>query len=421
MQQHDDSQTEAAGRAGVAQPPAAPAVSRLSNTDTANCRILRFGLDSLYLSYPGQLSEASAEMLDAKRQAAVSREDRIKAQAQIILCDHVFEVRPNGRGVFRYILSGASYRIELSATTSQKAPLAYCKIASQCLTHLGVEEAVKQLEAIVAELGTIDGIASVSRADLFTDFLYPPGIRDWTQDQWVTRADLVSTHFDKRRASGWSIAPGGDISARLYDKTIEIEKSEKEYLKPLWHQQGWEPPQAVYRLEFQLMHACLVQLQSGIYPALIERLGGIWAYCARDWLRLTTPNPSDDTRSRWPTHPLWLDLQAVPWKEGIKPERISLGTGSAPSDEYLTRAYISVLSSLMAAKQIRDPEEASEALFVMARDRHDSQAFISGKGFDEIVGDRARKKAVGYHVKTTPTPQELNNQENEYLKQTGKG
>ena len=43
---------------------------------------------------------------------------------------------------------------------------------------------------------------------------------------------------------------GNEVSARLYDKTLEIQKSGKDYMRPLWAMEGWNGQQDVWRMEF---------------------------------------------------------------------------------------------------------------------------------------------------------------------------
>lgn len=420
IQQHDVP-ASASGQAGVAQPPAAQATPEPSHTGVSKDKFLRFGLDSLYLSFSGELSDSWSIELEKRRESARSVIDAQRGLAQISILDHLFEVLPHGRKLFRYILQDDSYRIEIAGPSARKIPLANCQIASECITHLGVEQAVKQLQLIVATFGTLTGGISVGRADLFVDFTYPSGILGWEPQDFVTRAELVQLYFYKRRPSGWTIGEGSPISARLYDKTIQIEKSKQDYLKALWHQKGWEPGQQVYRLELQLRHKPLVELEAGQYPELLSRLGAIWLYCLEDWSRLTVPNPNDDKRSRWPLHPLWESLLAVPWKDRVKGERIPQRKGRAPSEEYFHRQFLSLLSGYMAAQRIRDPLTASDSLFSNTRGFYDSRAFLADEGFDELLQARAQRKSVGYNLKFPDSPTADDAEVNEYLRRTGKG
>jgi len=62
----------------------------------------------------------------------------------------------------------------------------------------------------------------------------------------------MSLHYSYGRFSGWSFGSGGDTVARLYDKTLEVEKkSHKFYLHELWKAAGWDGTSQVWRMEFE--------------------------------------------------------------------------------------------------------------------------------------------------------------------------
>ena len=62
----------------------------------------------------------------------------------------------------------------------------------------------------------------------------------------------------REQFTGWSIGLGGPISARLYDKTVEIAtRSKKFYLHELWQQAGWFPADSVWRFELQFRRPAL--------------------------------------------------------------------------------------------------------------------------------------------------------------------
>lgn len=396
----DEGSSVAAADPGFAEhseaiPDSAPA--NPSNTAGANCTIYRVGIDSLYLSYPGQLSEIWAKILDSKKDEARAIRDRTKAHAWVSLLDHNFEVEAFGRKVYRYVLSDNAYRIEVAGFGAKTVPLAYCRISSEWLTHVGVDKSVSQLSLIIAALGDCFGAPAVARADLFADFTAPYAIDSWPRHAWVTRARSVACHYVGDHPSGWSVGGGGPLMARLYDKLLELDKSGKHYLKALWHQAGWEPDLPVFRLEFQFRRDALRELGVSIFPELLANCGRLWGYATQDWLRLCIPSDTDTTKSRWDLHPLWTALQPAQWNGQGKAERIHARIDRAPADGKLTSAYVAVLSSYMAAKGVRDPLEAADQLDQLARHCLDSYAFMSGLRFEEIVKDRAARKSKQYN------------------------
>ncbi len=109
-----------------------------SNTIPNNCnreyfKLLRFGVDSLYLSYPGELLPEVDEELKELKQIAQSPEQHLQVQAQYPIDEHIFEVKGSGKGFFPYILKDNAFHIQLSR--SRSIPFAYVQLSSEYLTH----------------------------------------------------------------------------------------------------------------------------------------------------------------------------------------------------------------------------------------------------------------------------------------------
>ncbi len=374
-----------------------------SNTAPANCidssntKILRVGIDSLYLSYPGDLTAESAIRLQAMKELAQSKDPQNNKLAQFSIGDHLFEVKDRGRSVYKYILRDHWYQIQLSGPYTDHTPLAYSQLSSEALTFegpLGMEE---DLRSVVSSLGIISGDATVSRVDLFVDFITDTDIEHIQERDWVTRARTFNYYSVQRIFSGLTIGLGGDISARLYDKTLELEKSGKEYLKDIWSDLGWQPGQKVWRLEFQLKRNYLRQLNLRTFPELMDRLGSIWQYATSDWLRLTCPDPTDKTQSRWPLHPMWEALQKADWSTEHSCNRQSTPKGQPPSDRSLFVNGLSGLTSFMAREGITDAYSGAPAFFQAASDYHSSREHYTGLTYEQYIEQKVELKAKRYN------------------------
>lgn len=263
-------------------------------------KLLRFGVDSLYLSYPGMLSEDWDKKLARLKELAQQEDDLSQSIAQVTICEHLFEVRDKGAGRFSYVLVDNAYRIQASNSRSKSLPLAYVQISSEYLTHAGIEKAEEALRHIVNTLGVVNEPANISRVDLFADFCadcemdaFEP-LRDW-----VTRVETMSLHYSYGHFSGWSFGSGGDIVARLYDKTLEVEKkSHKFYLHELWKAAGWDGASQIWRMEFEAKRNALVSLQLPKLAHLLPNQAALWRYLTENWLRLTVPTESDSTLAK---------------------------------------------------------------------------------------------------------------------------
>src|SRR5579872_3972816 len=110
----DGGQPQATAGGGADTPPS-NTVSANSNSSSPSFLALRWGVDSLYLSYLGRLSMHRAEDLTRLKEAARSGVAGEIANAQLRLGGHIFEVRDKGAGLFPFVLEDNAYRISLAS------------------------------------------------------------------------------------------------------------------------------------------------------------------------------------------------------------------------------------------------------------------------------------------------------------------
>ena len=358
-------------------------------------KLLRWGVDSLYLSYPGELYPAIDDQLKELKQIAQSSKPHEQTQAQYPIDGHIFEVKDKGARFFPYILEDNAFRIQFSRSRSM--PFAYVKLSSEYLTHRCPADAEKALLLILSQFGTIHESANVSRIDLFVDFISSVDMESWDRHAWVTRASAINTYSIEREFSGWTIGAGGVISCRLYDKTLEIEKSKKFYLHKLWNKAGWNGHNTVWRLEFQLKREVLTQ--KGLYKLhdVLKHLDGIWSYATTEWLRLTLPNLEDQTRTRWPIHPLWGYLTSVDWNSNDSPLSSRFSAARIPGDDKLFSNGLSTLISFMAREGIVDFDDGFHAYKNALYDHHERKCFYSGLPFNGFIKEKVAIKGRQYN------------------------
>lgn len=367
-----------------------------SNTASNNCnseyfKPLRWGVDSLYLSYPGELFPEVDTRLKELKRIAQSPEDHQKILAQYPIDGHIFEVKDKGAKLFPYILEDNAFRIQLSR--SKSLPMAYVKISSEYLTHVGPVEAEKALRLILEQFGTLEWGANVSRIDLFVDFVSPEDMESWNRHAWVTRASGVNAYAVDGAFSGWVVGAGGVISCRLYDKTLEIEKqSKKFYLHKLWKMAGWNGSDKVWRLEFELKREVLTQKGLSKLHEVLANLNGLWSYATTEWLRLTLPNEDDKTRSRWPIHPLWGYLSSIDWETNGGPLSSRFTAARVPGDDKLFSTGLSTIISFMAREGIKDLYAGYEAFIAALYNYHAGKSHFLGLSFDDYIAEKVAIK-----------------------------
>ncbi len=387
----------AASLAAVGAPEAG---ARPSITAPANyIRPLRHGVDSLYLSFPGAIDREVAVMLQELKQLAQSSTDQEQALATYFNGDQFFMVSPRGRGRFAFVLEDNWYRLELSNASAGVLPLAHVQVRSEYLTAVGVEEAISSLESLLPEFGNVTGPATLSRIDLFVDFTTAADPTSFPGAHWVKRCRKRDIHEDRDYVTGITFGAGNEVSARLYDKTREIEKSGKDYLKPLWAAQGWQEGQTVWRMEFQVRREGLPEDLKGPASGSSPLLGLLWRYLTTEWLRLAVPQDSDENRARWPVHPLWEALAGV-WD--VPPDAsplVRVEKMRAPGDDAIFKAGLWGLTSFMAREGITQVDEGLGEFLHALSAYYDGPNAPARQTLAEYLARKSRAKARRYNVR----------------------
>ena len=337
--------------------------------DEGQLKILRYGIDSLYLSCPGSLYvDWEIRLSNAKKQAQ-SRDANVQATAQIELCGHLFEVLDHGRGRFAYVIADNHYNIAISSIEARNMPLASVQLSSELLHSLGPVEAVENLWLILFKLSNDIGEIRISRVDLYVDFVTNIDFQSVKDEQWVTQARRIDRYQIDGAFTGWAFGRS-DMHARLYNKSLEILKSEKNYFIPIWKSAGWDEESAVWRLEFQFRRERLKQFHINDLSVLLDESAYLWQYATYKWLRLTVPAPSDINRARWPVHPLWDQISAIDWGSSGPPTREFVALCRIPGDATLFERGLWALSSYMAREGITDLEEGQRRYMADAAAHH---------------------------------------------------
>jgi hypothetical protein len=398
---------------------ASPSNTAPNNSNPYFFQALRVGVDSLYLSYPGQMSESVDAELRELKKLAQDRDD-LAAKAQYKLGDHIFEVKDKSSGLFPFTIEDDAFQIRLSAHHAKSMPMAYVKVSSHYLSHKTPAEAEAHLRSLLYPLGEVNP-PKVSRIDLFVDFASSVDMEEWSRRAWVTKASSVSQYAQDQTFTGWLVGAGSALMARLYNKQIEIKKSGKTYLEPLWREIGWDTVQPVWRLEFQFKREVLDQLGLNSVPGVLDHLNGLWSYATTEWLKLTMPSETDKTRSRWPIHPLWLALSSIDWETQGGPLLREYSPSRAPSEEWVARRALSATASFGALIGTKDFNAAFDALGNAAFNVLDNQAFQIGLSHWDVFREKVEILNRKYNTAlNAPLPEDTSEDPvtKEYRRQT---
>lgn len=388
------------GSRNTAEQGASPSNTAPDKCNSSFFQPLRWGIDSLYLSYPGQIAESTAYDL-RELKALAQAKGHLAAQAQYRLGEHCFEVKAKGSGLFPFALEDDAFQIRLAGHKAKSLPMAYVKIASRYLSHKTPTEAEHHLRSLLAPLGELEA-PKVSRVDLFVDFASTFDMESVGREAWVTKASAISQYAQDQVFTGWFVGAGGVLLARLYNKRMEIERSGKTYLEPLWREAGWDGVMPVWRLEFEFKREVLDQLGLSGLPSVMGNLNGLWSYATTDWLKLTSPSDTDQTRSRWPIHPLWGYLSSVDWESPGGPLLREYAPSRAPRKEGIGRRALSALASLAAIAGAEDFEQALGLVGDVAFQALADQAYLIGipehQHFREKIAVLKRKYNTGMNA-----------------------
>lgn len=376
-----------------------------SNTVPPTCitdtTLLRTGIDSLYLTFRGELNDDASDRLIKLKQLAQSERASNASLSQYEIDGHLFEVMGNGRNPYAFILDDANYRIEIAKKGAKLIPMAYCRISSEVLTILGPDKAVQHLTRLISKLGAIEGVPNVSRVDICADFYTQVDLAGIQESEFVTKARSIDRHSVSRNFSGFSFAVRSPLSARLYNKSLEMAcKIDRPYLRELWIDSGWDGEQEVWRMEFQFRRQALRELGVVTYHQLTKALSGLWVHSTKIWLKHTEPSSTDLTQTRWPCSPFWVTLQQATWEHTTQKHlsRVKLERGRIPSDNYLFINGLSPLTSYCAREGFQQADEAAIAYVQAARTFHNNRSEETGIDFVNYFRQKIEDKRKAYNT-----------------------
>ena len=220
----------------------------------------------------------------------------------------------------------------------------------------------------------------------------------WHRSAWVTRATEIHSYAKDQRFTGWTIGMGGAMGCRLYDKVQEIVNTGKAWVINQWLPMGWKPGESVWRLEFEFKRDFLKDRKLTSLESILANLDGLWSYATTEWLRLTVPCEADKTRTRWPTHSLWIALASVDWESTELVLLDKCTTARYPSELRLITVALGSLTSYMAMHAIDNHVVAFEALVHKLFEHYSLVASKDGLSFEEYLARRVAVKVREFNT-----------------------
>lgn len=248
--------------------------------------VLLSGIDSLYLAI--DIVWSSSNFL--------AHLDIIKAQAKEAGADKPlfpdtdqgisFMVRPFGSNGYSWLLNGKEYTLRIGDwKTPGSRPSVLVEIRSETLWHYSPTEAYQRILSFLVNQGARIITIKPSRIDLCLDLLLSQNMWNFSLlDTAITRAKRDCFHRQLKQPTGIAFGKG-DISARIYDKALEIQQqSKKLWFFDLWKLTAVPDGFKVIRVEFQLRRRGLKTLGLDTLDSTFPTLENLWAYCSQTWL-----------------------------------------------------------------------------------------------------------------------------------------
>jgi hypothetical protein len=274
-------------------------------------KILDSGVDSLVIGFLIERygdAEAFVKLEEAKAKAG---EKLFGGKgASVTWFGRDFVVSARGTKGYEWVLQNADVVVCIArkAHGGTVYPEVYVTFRAEYLWREGHVGAVNEFQGWLVTWAVIKG-DKVSRCDLCMDVQMDLPEIDLTTEV-TTRAGNKVDYYEPcegyvsgRRRTGYTIG-SGPLRGRIYDKSEEIEKSQKEWFRDIWLANGWDGESRVTRLEFQARRDFLKEMLVDSFSDLCERLADMWRYYTRDWLRIRV-RCGDSHRDRWPVAEWW--------------------------------------------------------------------------------------------------------------------
>jgi len=281
-------------------------------TSDESAIILASGIDTLYLTINVEWAsdQLFTYLADLKEQA-INLDSEVSGDLASVEGEQSwpFEIKCFGSNGYEWILLGKEFVLKIGNWLKPKSrPSVMVEIGSETLWHLGpVQTVQKILNILLAAKGTRLAVKA-SRIDLCVDLLLPadlwhPGILDYA----VTRAHDLRSHWKHGKFTGFGVGKG-KLSARLYDKALEIEtKSKKYWLFDIWGLTEIPEGYKAIRVEYQLRRQAITELGMNCPDDVFQFGSNAWAYCSQYWLKFQDRPGTHHTQRN--TLPWWQQVQ----------------------------------------------------------------------------------------------------------------
>ncbi len=336
--------------------------------------VVRTAVDWFEYSCKGSLGEGVAVLLADLKQLAQT----LEWPQPVPCCPVDLYVARHGAKPWAWVVKGDDLQLRMS--DKRGIPGASALLSADGLAAYGHDRLYSLSTDLLERFGDFAPTCT-SRLDLAVDFQgWVPTAAD--MENIVCRASYHGEHGHNGQTETYQF--GSDaLVVRIYNKTKELQKSNKLYLVGEWSDaKHYDPERDVWRFETQLRRQGLqsfgVKEPDAVLEALPELLGSMLQWCS---LRI----PAGENRSRWPVDPRWEQLAVESFAAAPLPR--------VPEEKRLAsfaKTVQQVKGHVLSAAAARRVYEFDVAWGLLGRD---VEAYLRSEGdFEELVRQRIAER-----------------------------
>jgi hypothetical protein len=264
--------------------------------------LLLHGIDTLHCAYYLRQGGPGAFDFGALRQTQEAlRQGGSREGAPLTLGGVPFLLMPHGtKSGYPFLLTSEDFHIQCGEFNN---PSFFVAFPSHALWRESAHLLHDKFLHWAASVGLVPHRPErLSRVDFAFDYDLP--VMDFDLSHFVSRCNKDSQHRENGKVQTFTIGRG-DLLVRVYDKVAEVEQQSNK----VWFFLLWGQDHDVWRIEWQVRKAVLRQFSICTVADLQKIQGDLLRYLGEEHTTLRLPT-GDENRSRWPLHPLWLDVQA---------------------------------------------------------------------------------------------------------------
>lgn len=322
-------------------------------------QIVNHGADTVMVNYKfaGEDGKPNGESLSQEVIAqldewqAIARKHHEAMPTPLTYRGQTLFIRPHGSGVWSWLLYSDDVKLSLAHGTLNKGLFCQARPSAYVLWMSGPHAALAEVDRTLATLIGEQVYHQMSELHLCVDMCgFDFSSLDWQtcfvsrvvtirerpdvpteveQEGGLSPRDVrtVEADIEQQRQEGLHVpfpttvhrrlatldfgSHGSNISAQLYNKSLEVKKHRKEWMYPIWCANGWDGESVVWRWEFRLKRKFLAEFEQNEAERVLNNLEALWQYATCNWLRMidTAAPCQDSNRSRLPLHPVWKVIQ----------------------------------------------------------------------------------------------------------------